>query len=258
MANWSDLERELDLWHDAGQVATFWWRDDDAVDATKALEPLLELSRRHAVPVHLAIVPAGVTPALVHRLKNHPHVCAMQHGLAHINHEPPGCGASEFGASRDPGLLIGDLRKGRELLVASRTPNLLPVFVPPWNRVANGALARLPALGFRAISAFAGPTTRAEIPGLLQLHALVDPIRWKKGNSFRGAGTMLEMIVAQLKDRRQGRSDPGEPTGLLTHHLQTRPQVWAFVDELMTCLAQHDSARWISLASLIPPLRAAA
>jgi hypothetical protein len=38
---WRRLEAELDRWGDAGRAATFWWRDDDASDATPALETLL-------------------------------------------------------------------------------------------------------------------------------------------------------------------------------------------------------------------------
>lgn len=253
MADWSDLKRELDLWRDAGRVATFWWRDDDAVEATPALEPLLALSQRHGVPVHLAVVPAGITSGLVARVAEAPLVQVVQHGLAHRNHEPKGAGASEFGAHRDLALQIDDLRRGWRLLADAGFRHLLPVFVPPWNRICDPTLRQLPGLGYRALSAFEGPTTRIDLPDLLQLHAMVDPIRWKKGHDFRGAEVMLDMIVAELADRRAGRSDPAAPTGLLTHHLQTGPAVWTFVNDLMTRLADHGNARWISLSQLIGP-----
>ena len=44
MGEWSDLEAELEAWRCRGRRATFWWRDDDAVEATPALERLLGLA----------------------------------------------------------------------------------------------------------------------------------------------------------------------------------------------------------------------
>ena len=45
MATWDDLAEELDSWHGSGRCAAFWWRDDDAVRVTPALERLLALSK---------------------------------------------------------------------------------------------------------------------------------------------------------------------------------------------------------------------
>ncbi len=38
MTDWSDLSRELDVWHANGSAATFWWRDDDATVATGCMQ----------------------------------------------------------------------------------------------------------------------------------------------------------------------------------------------------------------------------
>ena len=201
--------------------------------------------------MHLAVVPAGVTRALVDRLADCGHVHVLQHGLAHLNHAAKGSGASEFGADRALATQLDDLGRGWQLLVAAGLARLLPVVVPPWNRMADATLPALPALGYRAISAFEGPTRHHDIPGLLQLHALVDPIRWKEGRSFRGEATMLALILDHLAARREGRAPGEEPTGILTHHLQTGPEVWAFLDRLMARLAAHGSARWVPLSALI-------
>jgi hypothetical protein len=42
---WATLQRELDRWAESGKTATFWWRDDDAVEETPQLQTLDALSR---------------------------------------------------------------------------------------------------------------------------------------------------------------------------------------------------------------------
>ena len=64
VVDWTDLTRELDRWADSGRPATFWWRDDDALTVTPALDRLLGLARDHQAPLALAVVPAGATAAL--------------------------------------------------------------------------------------------------------------------------------------------------------------------------------------------------
>ena len=44
MTGWDRLSIELDAWSAAGRAAEFWWRDDDAIDTTPALDRLLSLS----------------------------------------------------------------------------------------------------------------------------------------------------------------------------------------------------------------------
>lgn len=112
MATWSDLEDELDRWRAAQLVPTLWWRDDDAHAATRELEPLLELSESHRVPVHLAVIPDLTHADLAERLISCRFAYLLQHGFAHTNHEPSGLGASEFGDHRDIEMQRRDLRKG--------------------------------------------------------------------------------------------------------------------------------------------------
>ena len=59
------------------------------------------------------------------------------------------------------------------------------------------------------------------------------------------------IIVRHLAARRSGAADAEEPTGLLTHHLQTDAPGWAFLEELMDRTAQQRCARWIGLESLM-------
>ncbi len=58
MGDWLQLTDELDRRQDAGSTATFWWRDDDAVEWT----PQLDVPLRHAgtIPLALAVTPVSV------------------------------------------------------------------------------------------------------------------------------------------------------------------------------------------------------
>jgi len=251
MATWADLENELELWRAAQITPTLWWRDDDACAATPHLEPLLEISEKHLIPVHLAVVPDKITASFGERLIGCSDVHLLQHGFTHINHEHAGFGASEFGDSRDVETQIRDLRQGWQQLVSAKLPNLLPGVVPPWNRMSDATLARLPALGYRLISAYEGYTSSIPIGGLIRVNAHVDPIRWKHERRFRGTEAMLDLFTSHLVARREGRISFAEPTGFLTHHLETGSDIWDFTDQLFDRLAHQGVAQWIRLSSLL-------
>src|SRR5258707_15632053 len=89
-ANWTDLERELETWGSGDLAATLWWRDDDAVRATSALDALLDLAA--GTPLSLAIIPGRVAEdaagALADRLARHGALTVLQHGWKHVNHAP--------------------------------------------------------------------------------------------------------------------------------------------------------------------------
>lgn len=251
MATWTDLDRELRIWQDAGHVPTFWWRDDDTERPTPALDRLIGLAEGAGVPLHLAVVPAGVAPDLAARLARAQDVHVMQHGLAHINHEPPGARASEVGQNRDTALQLCDLADGWQRLVAAGLPNLLPAFAPPWNRIALTTLPHLPGLGYRLLSAFDATVPQAHVPGLVQINVQCDPIRWKDGARFRGTDTTLHILLEHLRQRRRGDVPRDEPTGLVTHHLQTDEATWDFTQRLLAHLTQPGQTRWLRLSSFM-------
>ena len=64
MTTWADLEAELTLWREAGERPSFWWRDDDTEAPTDALRRLIDLTGKHGAPLHLAVIPAGISPDL--------------------------------------------------------------------------------------------------------------------------------------------------------------------------------------------------
>jgi hypothetical protein len=248
MANWADLETELARWQAVRQQPAFWWRDDDAHAATPALDPMLDLSDRYKVPLHLAVIPARLQPCLASRLAGSAPVLTLQHGFAHQNHEPKGKGASEFGVHRDKSAIRRDLQQGRQLLRNAGLPHLIPAFVPPWNRMSAVALRELAVLGFRAVSAYEGHTPQSPHPTMIRADGHIDPIRWKQGATFRGEAAMLEMITTHLSARRNGQSDAGTPIGYLTHHLVTGQDIWDFTARLFDRMA--GKVRWVRLPSL--------
>ncbi len=250
MTGWSRLEKELDRWDAAGEVPTFWWRDDDAEAPTPALDRLVALADRYSVPLHLAVVPANVGTDLSDRLAELTDVFTMQHGFAHVNHEPGGAGASEIGDHRDILLQLGDLREGWQRLNWVRLPNLLSALAPPWNRISDKTVPHLASLGFRLLSTSHPRTSQFPADGLLQVNIHFDPIRWKGGARFRGLDPILDGLCGHLADRRRCIVDRDEPTGMLTHHLQTDEEVWGFVEDLLERLSRRQ-ARWVRLRDLM-------
>lgn len=249
---WAALTAELDRWTAVGRIASFWWRDDDAVAATPALELLIALSERHNVPLALAVIPEGAGTGLVERLAlSTAPVCVVQHGYSHRNHAPSGEKTAELGDHRDAAAVSAELADGRDRLSALFAERFLPVMVPPWNRIGPGVEAALPTLGFRGLSTF-GPRPAA---GLGYLNTHVDIIDWRGSRGFAGEAACLEAAIGHLSDRRTGRCDPDEPTGLLTHHLDHDPASWHFVERLLDEVRRHPAAAWVAAADALDEVR---
>jgi hypothetical protein len=252
-ASWRDLEREFDAWAAVGRTATLWWRDDDAVSATPELERLLALSGDFAVPLALAVIPAGADDGLRRRLAAAPSVVVLQHGLAHHNHAPPGDKKAEFGPHRPCAAMRAELAAGRErlreLFHGSCAAPLLPVLVPPWNRVDPALIPELPMLGLVGLSTHT-PRPAREQDGVVQVNTHLDPLDWdgRRGRTvapFVGTDAALGGLIWHLVARRTGRVDDEEPTGLLTHHLAMDAACWSFVAELLRRVAGHRAAHWV-------------
>jgi len=255
---WATFADELDAWCAAGRIATFWWRDDDAGTPHPGLERLLALAGRRRIPLGVAAVPAWLEPEVATALAGAPAaVAVLQHGWAHANHEtspPPGerkVRPAECGAARPADVVLAELTGGWARLRATFGPRALPVLVPPWNRIAPAVVAGLPAAGYRALSAFGGGDAGAGTLALRRLDCHADPIVWREGRRFAGAAATLERLRGHLVARREGRADPAEATGLLTHHRDMGPDFWTFVDEWLARLAAHPAARFPPVGSLI-------
>ncbi len=244
MADWGDLIRELDLWGEAGEEASLWWRDDDAVGESAALR---DLRHNAQVPIALAVIPARLQEDLGEALADWPLADLLQHGYAHLDHARPGERKSEFPENR--AAIETDLAAGRQRLAAFFGDRFRPVLVPPWNRMAESLVAQLPDWGFSGLSRF-GPRRPDAVPGLIEVNTHVDLVDWRGDRGFPGEAFCLARLIGHLAARRQGAVDRREATGILTHHLVHQKETWRFLENLQDCLRGHGSALFLGAAQL--------
>ncbi|HEX9446584.1 MAG TPA: hypothetical protein VF920_01330, partial [Dongiaceae bacterium] len=130
MTGWRILEDELVRWGNAGMSASLWWRDDDAVANTRALQRLLDIAE---VPIALAVIPAGLQWNLISALRGRPadgSITVLQHGFSHRNHEPADRKKAELGTARDSAVVLAELATGAKLLADAFGDIALPVLTP--------------------------------------------------------------------------------------------------------------------------------
>ena len=242
---WERLARELDAWDALGRRATLWWRDDDACHDSPALQRLLGISSGHGVPVVIAAIPADADASLVRAIGDRDAVAIVQHGYAHHDHAPAGERSAELGQHRALELRIAELEQGHDALSHRFGERFTPVLVPPWNRIADDLLPRLPSVGIRGVSCFGPRTVAMPARGLLQVNTHVDLIAWRRDRVFIGVDAAIERLVGHLRARRTSAVDAAEPTGILTHHLAFTDAAWAFMAELGARTRDHRAAAWL-------------
>lgn len=230
----------LDQHADAGRTIDVWWRDDDAVRPTPALDRLLTLARQTGSEVVLAVVSATAERSLAERLDGE-RVAIAVHGYVHANHAPPGDKPAEFGPHRPMAAMAAEARRGRERLATLFPDADLAVFVPPWNRMAPALLPELKRVGFAAASLFG--TARREPGRRRGPNSHLDPVDWRGTRSLAAP----HRIVAAFEDA----ASTGEPVGLLTHHLCFDEALWRFCAELMALLAAHPAVRQVAARDLL-------
>jgi len=242
-AMWPDLVSELDRWEEAGQFATLWWRDDDAVAMTAALGRLLSLAG--PTPLALAVIPETAEKGLADALHGRDNVTVLQHGWSHANHGGTGR-KSEFPAERSAIAVESDLVAGRERLT-ELFGEVAPVLAPPWNRFAPEFEALLPRAGITALSTMGsrpqGMAARVDVH--------VDLVAWKAGRGFVGTEAALGGLVGELRRRRRRLGDSAGPTGILTHHLILDDATAGFVAELEAVVARHPAACWADIREVV-------
>ncbi|MDB5407062.1 MAG: hypothetical protein JWL84_1974 [Rhodospirillales bacterium] len=246
-ATWKDLGLELDAWQASDRRAALWWRDDDAVAATPALDVLIDLAR--AVPLALAVIPGRALDELARRVDRCANISILQHGWRHENHAAEGEKKSELGAQRPLATILGELASGWRKLVALFGPRAAPVLTPPWNRVAEALLPLLPDAGYIGVSTFGPRRTALPHPALVQANTHVDLVDWPH-RSFVGAPRALGLLVGHLAARRSGRVDASEPTGILTHHLLLDRDGAGFLGRLVAVTCRHPATRWLTAAEV--------
>lgn len=239
---WHPLLAELDAWHAGGRLATLWWRDDDAVAPTPALDRMLRLVERFRVPLGLAVIPARLTADLAPHLRDLPLVSVLQHGYLHRNYATAGERAAEFGAQRPLELRLRETSEGRRIL--EQFQHAVPIFVPPWNRYDRAIAPGLAQQGLRAVSAFAASE---QLSGkICECNCQVDIISWRITRGFAGLDKTVRKLTEHLRARRLGELPIEQATGVLSHHLDHDDGCWEFLEAVFARTVTHPAAKWIT------------
>lgn len=227
------LREEFDRLAAEGRRIGFWWRDDDAVAPGAALDRLLGTLANCALPVSLAVVPSRAEPALAERLRGEDGVTVLVHGWRHANHAPPSDKKAEFGSRRPLAERAGEAGQGLAAIMGTFGPRALPVFVPPWNRIAPDLVPRLPVLGYRALSCFGEPRGS---DGIDRIDTHLDPVDWRGTRSLASPEALTAMM-------RRALARGADTLGFLTHHLVFDEPLWSFCEEMAALAADHPAIR---------------
>lgn len=248
-AEWPDLVNELDRWGNAGRIAAFWWRDDDAVAMTPALARLLSIAG--TAPLALAVIPAAAETELAAAFGPLPQVAVLQHGWRHVNHAKAGK-KSEFPPGRPPRDVAADLAAGRARLAALFGARALPVLVPPWNRFDAGFVPLLARAGIASLSVMAPRPEPLATSEAAAVDVDTDLVAWKGDRGFIGTAAALGGILAELRRRRLGVGNPAAALGILSHHLVMDDAAAEFLAQLRELIGAHRAARWADIRELRP------
>ncbi len=244
------VRQELDLWARERRTAKFWWRDDDAQDVSDRLSRMLATAARFDVKIGLSVIPAKLKPRLVKALEREKHAQVLVHGFAHENHARPGQAKRELGGARSSNDIVADLERGIALMRASFGRRLLPVLVPPWNRIAPAAVEQLPALGYCGLSTWKPRTAAHPMPGLMQVNTHLDVIDWRRGRVVKDEGLIAGLLLRKLRWRRASQARAAEPLGLLTHHAYWDAAKERIIVNLLEATRGHPAVQWHTPAAV--------
>lgn len=217
---------------DAAEPRQFWWRDDDTGADAGALQDLLSMRRQLGIPLVVSVVPSWLSDDCARILANEPAVFVAQHGWNHADRSHPSQKSIELGGTSDAACVLENLRQGADALRRKGLPRLLPLLVPPWNRVADDVLAGLGSLGIQSVSTFVYDK-RGVRYGLRHINCHIDPIVWRGGKRLMSERELVDVTVRQME--REGRG----PIGLLTHHLEMNDEAYDRVAGYLSSLAGH-------------------
>ncbi len=223
MADWAALATKLKELRRNNIGLRIWWRDDDAIQMTNALEQLQALSQKLGVPAHLAVIPALVKEPLPGPL--------LVHGWAHENNAATGTKKTEL---TDHDGVRGKLEEALRR-VMNLSAEASPVLVPPWNRIDDTVVRHLHTIGYRGLSTFK-PRRAGTQHGLRVVNTHIDPIDWRGARSLIAEDELLAQVVGLLESCLQNPVTAAEPLGYLTHHLVHDQAIWAFSERLLATL----------------------
>lgn len=217
-------------------------RDDDVSDDEPSLRRLLALSKKHQVPLCLAVIPDQLTESAINLL-NPPNdlIELHQHGWQHVNHESVGK-KCEFGASRDYASQRADLAAGQTRMNEAFGANWFPAFTPPWNRCTATTAQALVELGFRALSRDASQPP-FDHPHLSEFPVTLDLYHWRGGARLRPLNELTEELSQQII-----RADR---LGILLHHQVMNNAAFTLLDEWLNLLRTSPLLHFHTLQSLL-------
>jgi hypothetical protein len=242
---WQPVRDELTRWHDAGLSVELWLRDDDAFKPSLRLDRLIALTAEFAIPVALAIIPKDAGPGLAERIARETHIHPVVHGWSHANHAPFGQKKQGIGLYRPRAAVLSDLAAGLTRLSELHGERLVPMLVPPWNRIDPELVDDLPALGFRALSVFGNKLQSR--PGLAVVNMHVDIINWHGGKACQDHAWL---VAALTKELAEARASGGRPVGILSHHMVSDDEAFRFLRDLFT-VASPERVSWRTPGELI-------
>jgi hypothetical protein len=225
--SWSEFEAAC-----ARRRPCFWWRDDDAGPVTPELNKLVALAKSSAAPLALAVVPEAAHGELFRLL--HDGVTVLQHGTDHRNRAAAGEKKTEYPAAEPIEQALARISDGFGTLRALAGERFHAVLAPPWNRVRQDLVKKLPAIGIRGISAYGARASGEPAPGLRQVNTHVDIVAWRRGRRFVGEAEALSKAMELLNTE--------EPLGWLTHHAVHDEAAWNFLERLLAL----KTVRWLS------------
>lgn len=264
--SWDRLFDELGLWRKSRRTASFWLRDDDAVEETPPLRRLADVAGRFGVDIGLAVVPGNLADGFADHLRDkRPYFFPMCHGWKHIDYGKAGK-PGEFGADRPLREVADDATKA--LAEFRRQFEGVPaIFVPPYGRIVDALTAALPGIGFQGVSSGPTPMERRLARAVSRLGSLpaigrlrtptwprfdvhVDPYDWSAGRA-RSPAAIEQDTVGYLRLRRLGFVPSTAPIGLLLHHLAFDDETWTHCDGLLRALVESQAVTFPAMSHFI-------
>ena len=246
MNGWDKVRAELDLWAKVGRTAAFWWRDDDAQDVSHELDAMLRVAKSFDVTIGLSVIPAKLKPRLAQHLGRTQAAQILVHGYRHENFARQREAKREFSSARPLDEMTGELAQGASILREAFRGRVLPVLVPPWNRIAPSVVRELPRLGYRGLSTWKPRLASHPVAGLLQVNTHLDVIDWRRGRVIKDERLIAGLLVRKLRWRRMHRTRAAEPLGLLTHHAYWSAEKERIIVRLLEATRNHPAAAWLS------------
>ncbi|MDP1723299.1 MAG: hypothetical protein Q8L85_01175 [Alphaproteobacteria bacterium] len=197
---------------------SFWIRDDDLTIPNPKMDQFLDICASFAIPVSLAVIPAGMSKNLKNYTQNYPKLSILQHGICHENKAIAQQKKSEFISFDDAQLqnLLSEKKRMEELFEDS----FKPIFVPPWNRMDMSWKEHI-LKHYNLISAFGIHLDASYV------NTHLDLINWKK----RCFKTEEELYV-ELENLLKKTSN----IGVLSHHFIYKKNDWTIFKNLLLSL----------------------